>query len=107
MRIYENLYVSEVLEKKKDKIIKNIQNHKYPFNVYVLTLHLEEGQHLEFYPASLFYQSAVEDDKLLLIGIASDYEDALFLVEKIAEEAYDKNKDVDIRKYLMEDNCQQ
>ena len=84
MKFYKNLYVSESLEKKRDKIINKLVSAKYPFTVYVIVL-IEEGENqLEFYSASLFKQKIVSDDGIFVVGIASGYDDAIYLVEKIA-----------------------
>ena len=40
--------------------------------------------------------------RLLVVGIADGFEEALYLVEKIAQEVYDVTGDMKIRKYLLE-----
>lgn len=37
-----------------------------------------------------------------MVGIADGFEEALYLVEKIAQEVYDVTGDMKIRKYLLE-----
>ena len=40
--------------------------------------------------------------RLFVVGIADGFEEALYLVEKIAQEVYDVTGDMKIRKYLLE-----
>ena len=49
MRFYKNLYVSESMTKKKEKVIAKLNKKMYSFNTYVIAL-IEEGDNqLEFY----------------------------------------------------------
>ncbi|MFQ9345494.1 MAG: hypothetical protein ACLR2O_08030 [Coprococcus sp.] len=43
MRFYKNLYVSESMAKKKEKVIAKLNKKKYPLNTYVIAL-IEEGK---------------------------------------------------------------
>ena len=96
MRFYKNLYVSESMAKKKEKVIKK----KYPLKTYVIAL-IEEGENqLEFYSTLMFRQGSVIDDDIFAVGLASGYDDALYLVEEIAKEVYEKTGDLDIRSYI-------
>ena len=105
MKVYKNLYTSEILKKKKEKILRNMEKGKYSFDLFVLTLNPEDGQHLEIYPACMFYQSVIKHEDLILVGIASGYEDALFLLEDIVDEVYEQTNDVDLRAYILDHNC--
>lgn len=42
------------------------------------------------------------DDDIFVVGIAGGYDDALYLVEEIAKEVYEKTGDLDIRSYIRE-----
>ena len=96
MRFYKNLYVSESMAKKKEKLNKK----KYPLKTYVIAL-IEEGENqLEFYSTLMFRQGSVIDDDIFAVGLASGYDDALYLVEEIAKEVYEKTGDLDIRSYI-------
>ena len=99
MRFYKNLYVSESMTKKKEKVIAKLNKKKYPLNTYVI----EEGENqLEFYSTFMFRQGSVIDDDIFVVGIAGGYDDALYLVEEIAKEVYEKTGDLDIRSYIRE-----
>ena len=101
MRFCKKLYVSDDLKKKQDSIVKKIAKGKYPLNVYVLTLRKKPGSHMEFYPAAMLYQSALRDDDLLVVGLATCYDDALYLIETITEEALKKTNDIDLRSFIL------
>ena len=102
MRFYKNLYVSESMTKKKEKVIAKLNKKKYPLNTYVIAL-IEEGENqLEFYSTLMFRQGSVIDDDIFVVGIAGGYDDALYLVEEIAKEVYEKTGDLDIRSYIRE-----
>ena len=61
MRFYKNLYVSESMTKKKEKVIAKLNKKKYPLNTYVIAL-IEEGENqLEFYSTLMFRQGSVID----------------------------------------------
>lgn len=99
MRFYKNLYVSESMAKKKEKVIAKLNKKKYPLNTYVIAL-IEEGENqLEFYSTLMFRQGSVIDDNIFAVGLASGY-DALYLVEEIAKEVYEETGDLDIRSYI-------
>ena len=50
----------------------------------------------------MFRQGSVIDDDIFVVGIAGGYDDALYLVEEIAKEVYEKTGDLDIRSYIRE-----
>ena len=94
MRFYKNLYVSESMAKKKEKVIAKLNKKKYPLKTYVIAL-IEEGENqMEFYSTLMFRQD------IFAVGLASGYDDALYLVEEIAKEVYEKTGDLDIRSYI-------
>ncbi len=89
-------------DKKKKKVIAKLNKKKYPLNTYVIAL-IEEGENqLEFYSTLMFRQGSVIDDDIFVVGIAGGYDDALYLVEEIAKEVYEKTGDLDIRSYIRE-----
>ena len=81
-KFFCDLYVSEGWEKKKLKLIK--QNH------------------LEYYSSLLLKQHIFDNASLFIVGIANGYDGALSLIERIAEEAYEKTGEVNLRKFLLD-----
>lgn len=102
MRFYKNLYVSESIDGKKEKIIRKLKKKKYPLRTYIIAM-IEDGENqLEFYSTLMFRQGSVIDDDIFVVGLADGYDDALYLVESIAKEVYEKTGDLDIRSYIRE-----
>lgn len=102
MRFYRHLYLAEGLEKKKDKIIRRLEEGRFLPGVYLVTLPEREGSQLEICSSRLFLQPAFPREPLFVAGLAKDYEDALELVEKITREVYNETKGTDIRSYILE-----
>ena len=42
------------------------------------------------------------EEDIFVVGLASGYEDAVYLVEEIIREVYEKTGDVDIRSYIRD-----
>ena len=101
MRYYRHLYLVEGLEKKKDKIIRRLEEGRFLPGVYLVTLAEGEGRQLEICSSLLFLQPSFPRRQLFVAGLAKDYEDALELVEKITQEVYNETKGADIRSYIL------
>lgn len=100
MKFYKELYVSESLTKKKDRILKRLKEKRYPVNIYLIVL-IEEGPNqLEYYSTALLKQSLLCDRAQFVVGIAAGYDDALYLVEEIVENVYKETGGADIRSYI-------
>ena len=100
MTFYCDLYVSEDLEKKKEEVLSKLSESKAQPLVYVITRAQGRQNHLEFYSSLLLKQHIYEDTPLFVVGIADGYDDALYLIERIAAEIYEKTKGTDIRGYI-------
>ena len=59
MRYYKHLYLTEGLEKKKEKIIRKLESGKLQPSVHVITLAISEKNQLEIYPTLQFKQPAI------------------------------------------------
>ena len=101
MKYYYDLYLDDKLIPKREEILAKLEQDKWQFEKYLITLTKNEKNHLEFYTSVLLIQKAIEKEDLFLVGIASGYESALELVEKITQEVYDKTKGTDIRNYIL------
>lgn len=100
MRFYRELYLSDNLERKKEKIIRKMERGKFPLRLYVLVMPPDGPNPLEYYSTALMRQGLFLNDDILVVGIASCEEDAMDMVEEIAKEVYLRTGDVDIRGYL-------
>ena len=65
---------------------------------------LSQGKqnHLEYYSSLLLKQHIFDNASLFIVGIANGYDGALSLIERIAEEAYEKTGEVNLRKFLLD-----
>ena len=100
MTFYYDLYVSEELEKKKEKVCRKLLENKAQPSIYVITLAQGRQNHLEFYSSLLLKQHIYEDTPLFVVGIANGYDDAVYMIEQIVTEIYEKTKGTDIRGYI-------
>ena len=96
-KFFCDLYVSEGWEKKKLKLKNKLQP-----SVYVITLSQGKQNHLEYYSSLLLKQHIFDNASLFIVGIANGYDGALSLIERIAEEAYEKTGEVNLRKFLLD-----
>lgn len=101
MRYYKHLYLAEGI-KKKEKIIRKLEEKKLQMNIHVITLARNEKNQLEIYNSMVFLQPDFPHDDFFVVGLAKGYEDAVEMVEEIAREVYNKTKGADIRSYILE-----
>ena len=73
MRYYKHLYLTEGLEKKKEKILRKLEAGKLQPSVHVITLAISEKNQLEIYPTLQFKQSAFPEQDLFVVGITKGY----------------------------------
>lgn len=101
MRFYKYLYLTDAMEKKKDKIIKKLQKGSFPLSYYLLVLAEDGENQLEFYSSAFLRQVLLCSQELFVVGIAESQMEAIYLVEEIAEEVYEHTGELDIRSYIL------
>lgn len=101
MKYYRYLYISEGLEKKRDKIIKKLEKGKLQLSVHLILLPASERNQLEIVSSAYLLQPVYPKEGLFVVGITDSYEGALELVEKISQEVYDNTGGADIRNYIL------
>ena len=101
MRYYKHLYLAEGI-KKKEKIIRKLEEKKLQMNIHIITLARNEKNQLEIYNSMILLQPDFPHDDFFVVGLAKGYEDAVEMVEEIAREVYNKTKGADIRSYILE-----
>ncbi len=101
MEYYRHLYLSERLEKKRDKVIDRLERNRFRPGIHLILLPRNEKNQLEILNAAYLLQPDYPKEGLFVVGIADSYENALEFVEKISQEVYDKTKGLDIRKYIL------
>ena len=101
MKYYKYLYLEDGLEKKKDKIIKKLEKNRLQFGVWLIALPENEKNQLEIVDSKNLIQKNYPKEKIFVVGLTRNYEDALELVEKIVQEVYDKTGECDIRTFIL------
>lgn len=97
MKFYKYLYVGETVEhvgilKQKLKIHAMVR-------VYLVTLACGDDQ-LEIYSSMLLMQKYFRKHAPIIIGIASNYEEAVAIVQKIVEESLERTGTCNLKEYL-------
>lgn len=99
------LYLGEsISEKKLDKIKKKLENKPLQAHVYLLTLASNPKEQIEFYDARQLVQPHYRGQIPYVIGLASNWDEAVLLVERITKECLQERGDCSLREYLL---CQQ
>lgn len=101
MRYYKHLYLSEGLEKKKKKIMQKMEEGKFLPEIFLVVLAPDEKNQLEIHRYFLLLQPVFHRENFFVVGISRGYEEALEVVEEIAQEVYNKTKSADIRSYIL------
>ena len=102
MRYYKYLYLAEGLRKKKEKIIRKLDENRLQMNIHIIILAGNEKNQLEIYNSMVLLQPDFPHDDFLVVGIAKDYDNAVEVVEEIVQEVYNETKGADIRSYILE-----
>lgn len=102
IKCYCDLYVSDGLKQKKQKVLRKLMERALQPNLFVMTLAQGEQNHLEFFPAYLLLQPAYDDAVVFVVGIAEGYDAAVYLVEQITQEVLSQTGGTDIRRFLTE-----
>lgn len=84
MKYYSNLYVSEGLEKKKDKVIARLERRKIQPDLHVILLPECDHNQLEIVNAMYLLQPGYPREGRMVVGIAKGFEEAVELVEEIS-----------------------
>ena len=100
MKWYSNLYLSNNIAHKADKIKWKINHNAGQVDIYVITLASNEKNLLDIIPSWELMQKYYPKENLYIIGIAKGYDEALLLVQKIIEEVYQKTGGFLIQSYF-------
>ena len=100
MQFSSNLFISEGLEEKKDKIMKKMVKKRKIFPVYCITLPRNPHNLLEIIEYHQFLQKHYGIYEPYEVGIAGSKEEATTLVIKIIETVYNKTSGFDMKEYF-------
>lgn len=99
---HPGLYLGEsISEKKLDKIKKKLRTKPLSANVFLIAAAHNPHDLLEIFDARQMAQHYYEDYEVYVIGIASDYQEAVAMVEQIVQECLQRRGDCALREYLL------
>lgn len=99
MELYPRLYIGESVNN-PDKLIHKIRKHAKFVDAYVITLSKNASDQLEIYKAGYLSQKYYRENPPYIIGLAGNYDEAVSLVTKIAEEAFAAQGNLQLKEYL-------
>ncbi len=102
MEWYRNLYASDSVAHKVNRIKWKINHNAGTVSVYVIAFSSNPKNLLDIIPAWELMQKSYPKKNMKIIGLAKGYQDALELVRLIIDETYQKTGTVDVRTYLKE-----
>ena len=97
---YKNLYTGRLISPRKDRVIEEINQGRYPKFVYLLTLPQGGNSQLEIISASELSHDYVREHCLLIVGLAQGKTEAMSLLEQLMQDVCRDRRDADIRAWL-------
>ena len=86
MVVSENAYISEILQRKKNKIIERIRRQKnIPF-LYCVTLPLWKSAVLEIFEYNELLSDFYQNQEIVIVGLAAGKDDALVITKRIVKD---------------------
>lgn len=102
LKFAQNLYLGEgIAPEKLDKLKKRLNKKPLLANVYLITPARNRRDQLDIFDARQLVQPHYKDEEFLVLGMASGYEDALQLIERITGECLKARGDCNLREYLL------
>lgn len=103
MKWLKDLYVSESIGDKANRIKWKIEHNAGTVRVYLITFASNPDNLLDIIPAWNLLLRAYPRSEMKVIGMAKGYDDAVALVKDIIEETYRCTGTVDVWNYLKEE----
>lgn len=102
LEYHHRLYLgTSISESKLDKIKKTLEKHPLRSNVFLITISRNSSDQLEIFSARQLVQNYYDKYPIYVIGIASDYEEAVAMIEKIVQECLQVRGDCALKEYLL------
>lgn len=96
------LYLGEsITTEKLDKLKKRLPKKPLLANVYFITPARNPSDQLDIFDARQLVQPHYKKESFYVLGIASDYEEALKVIEQIAGDCLKARGDCKLREYLL------
>lgn len=106
MKWYHDLYVSDSIAGKANKIKWKINHNAGTVSIFVIAFASNSNNLLDIIPSWELMQKSYPKRDLKIIGLAKGYGEALELVRRIVDEAYQNTGSVDVWSYLKEERGQ-
>ena len=100
MNWYRHLYTGKTVEKKKKRLIRELERGTYRGSAYLLTLAVHPEKQMELLPVRQLRFDYLRENCLLVVGIAGNREEALELLETIVSDVYEVTGGIDLRGYF-------
>jgi len=100
MRWAENIYLSEKLAPKRDKIIRKANRGAGMVSIYFVALASNPENLFDIFHAAHLKQPAFYRQNPFVVGIASSYDEALELVRCMVEDIYRETGKLCVREYF-------
>lgn len=102
LKFAQNLYLGEgIAPEKLDKLKKRLNKKPLLANVYLITPARNPADQLDIFDTRQLVQPHYKDEEFLVLGMASGYEDALQLIERVTGECLKARGDCNLREYLL------
>ncbi len=99
---HPRLYLGEsISESKLDKIKKRLKKQPLLSSVYLITVSENPRDQLDIFAANQLVQKFYSKHPVYVIGIASDYEEAVAIIEIIVQECIKARGDCALKEYLL------
>lgn len=99
---HPGLYLSDdISESKLDRIKNKLQKKPLCCSVYLITISHNPNDQLDIFAAKQLAQSFYRKYPIYVVGIASDYSEAVGLIEKIVQECLQARGDCALKEYLL------
>ena len=102
MNWYRELYTDKSVKKKRDSIIREIEQGTYRGNLWLITLAVNPENQLELMPVHQLRFPYIRANCPMVIGLASGKKSALALLENIVSEVYGTTGHVNLRSYFLQ-----
>ncbi|MDO4632323.1 MAG: hypothetical protein Q4B01_00530 [Eubacteriales bacterium] len=102
MRWYRNLYLGEGLEKKKDRLIRKIEQGRGVPGVYVITLASNGTDLMDVFAADYLMQPALHRSCPMILGLCRGRDEAVDLSVEIVLDMYRQTGGFRLPEYLKE-----
>lgn len=100
MIISNKVYISEILEKRANRICHRIRERKQIPFLYCVVLPLWKSAVLEIYEYNELLSDLYEGEEIVIVGLAVSKEDAVVLVRRMIDDLVSEGKIEDVECYF-------